>query len=113
MRNAWLIPLPALVIAACGSPELPPAANGTNLAACAAGSCEVRVKSGDQLPNRELGPITVVVRDDRITLSAGSGNDRNGFSLSAEGTAGKNLVLNGHRFHVVAVLGDQGVLRAG
>lgn len=110
--------LPVLLLAACGSDEgstaLPAAADGTNLAACTSGTCDVQVKNGDQIPNPQLGTIAVVVKDDKIELSTHSDNG-NGNSMSLSGSApeGKMVVLNDQSFTVVAVRGDQGVLHLG
>ncbi|WP_232286374.1 hypothetical protein ACQPZU_15115 [Saccharomonospora azurea] len=105
--------LPALALTACGG-GLPDAADGTDLSACSDGACEVRVTTGDTFDHPELGAVEVVVRDDTIEVSAGSRDgEGNGWNVSGAGTEGHSLNLNGQVFAVVAVDGDQGVLRVG
>lgn len=111
-RGIW-IPL-AILLAACGSDELPKAADGTNFEACADGSCEVQVTDGDRFEVPDLGPVDVTVKDDKIKVGSYSDDgEGNSFGLSAGGVAGQRLVLNETEFTVVAVKGEQGVLRLG
>jgi len=111
-RLAWL-PL-ALLLTACGAEELPTAADGTDLAACADGRCEVRVSTGDRFDCPDLGPVEVTISDDMLEVAHRTDDGQgNGSSLSASGVAGQELSLNGQLFTVVAVLGDEGVLRVG
>ena len=80
------------------------AADGRNLAACADGTCEVFVRTGDSLPNAGgEGPVTITVKDGGISLG------QEGLSLS--GNPGEPEQINNQVFLIVAVQGDQGVLR--
>lgn len=80
------------------------AADGRNLAACADGTCEVFVRTGDSLPNAGgEGPVTITVKDGGISLG------QEGLSLA--GYPGEPEQINNQVFLIVAVQGDQGVLR--
>jgi hypothetical protein len=113
----WLCTLPLLLLVACSCSSgggLPDAADGTNLAACSDGACEVQVKTGDVIQHPELGPVAVTVADGKVEVGQHSDDGHGNFSdLSAGGAAGEQLVLNGQPFKVVAVRGEQGVLRVG
>ncbi|SDZ10753.1 hypothetical protein SAMN05421504_109232 [Amycolatopsis xylanica] len=108
MTFKWVPPL--LLLAACGSGGggLPAAADGTNLAACSDGSCEVLVKTGDRIPNQKLGPVLVTVKEDRVEVSGGIN-----VSLSASGIADRTLNLNGESFKIIAVKDGQAVVKVG
>ncbi len=98
----------------CGDEELPAAADGTDFAACADGSCEVLVRDGDVVEVDELGDVEVAVADEMIEVAVRSDDGQgNRSELSAAGAADRMLVLNEQQFTVVAVLGDRGVLRVG
>lgn len=102
-------------LGACGDESLPAAADGTNLDACSDGSCEVLVDSGDVVEVPELGPIEIaIIEDDMLEVASRSDDGQGNTSeLSASGVAGQRLQLNEQVFTVVAVLGQQGVLRVG
>lgn len=104
----------AVTLVACGSEELPAAADGTDLAACSDGDCEVLVESGDTIDVPELGNVEIAIVDDQLEVASRS-DDGQGTtsSLSASGVAGHDLVLNQQTFTVVAVLDGKGVLRVG
>lgn len=102
----------ALALAACDS-ALPPAADGTNLGACADGNCEVQVRTGSKIPHPGLPNLTVAVRDGTMRLESTVGDERNGSSMSVSGPPETSLQLGGQPFRVVAVLDEQGVLRVG
>jgi len=111
-RIAWLSL--AVLLTACGAEELPAAADGTDLAACSDGRCEVRVATGDRFDCPDLGTIEVTIKDDALEVANRTDDGQgNRSSLSASGVAGHELSLNGQLFTVVAVLGDEGVLRVG
>jgi hypothetical protein len=85
------------------------AADGTNLAACADGVCEVFVKTGDVLPNASgTGPVTVTVETGMIGISQVSAS---GMSSSLSGYPGMPQQINQQVFLIVAVREPQGVLR--
>lgn len=101
-------------LAGCGAESLPAAADGSDLAACADGSCEVLVESGDVLDLPDLGRVEVAIEEDMLAVASRSDDGQGNTSeLSAAGAAGKQLVLNEQQFTVVAVLSGQGVLRVG
>jgi hypothetical protein len=103
-----------LALAGCGDDELPTAANGRDLAACADGSCEVLVRDGDVVEVDGLGRVEVGIEDDMLEVAVSNRDEQgNGSDMSASGAADRTLVMNGQEFRVVAVLGDQGVLRVG
>lgn len=103
-----------LALAGCGDEPLPTAADGTDLAACSDGTCEVLVESGDVLNIPELGRIEIAIEGDMLEVASRSDDGQGNTSeLSAAGAAGRQLVLNEQQFSVVAVLGTQGVLRVG
>jgi len=103
-----------LAVAGCGGDSLPAAADGTDLATCSDGTCEVLVESGDVLDLPELGRVEIAIEEDMLEVASRSDDGQGNTSeLSAAGAAGRQLVLNEQRFTVVAVLGGQGVLRVG
>lgn len=103
-----------LALAGCGDDELPTAADGRDLATCADGSCEVLVRTGDVIEVDGLGSVAVAIEDDMLEVAVSNRDeDGNGSEMSASGAADRTLVMNGQEFRVVAVLGDQGVLRVG
>ena len=84
------------------------AADGTNLDACADGTCEVFVTTGDVLPNASrTGPVTITVQDGMIEISQVSA----GMSSSLSGFPGMPQQINQQVFLIVAVQGARGVLR--
>lgn len=102
------------VLAGCGEDSLPAAADGTDLAACSDGTCEVLVEPGDVLDIPDLGRVEVAIDGDMLEVASRSDDGQgNSSELSAAGDTGKQLVLNGQKFTVVGVLGGQGVLRVG
>lgn len=103
-----------ITLAGCGDESLPAAADGTNFKACSDGSCEVLVDSDSVVDVPDLGPIEIAIKDDMLEVASRSDDGQGNTSeLSASGTAGQTLVLNELEFTVVAVLGQQGVLRVG
>jgi len=81
------------------------AADGRNLEACADGTCEVLVQTGDQLPNASgEGSIGIAVADGEVTITFG------GLSAVAGPGATPN-VIQGQAILTVAVQGDQALLR--
>jgi hypothetical protein len=85
------------------------AADGRNLKACADGTCEVFVKTGDSLPNASgTGPVRIAVQDGMISISQESSS---GMSSSLSGYPGMPEQINDQVFLIVAVQGDEGVLR--
>lgn len=103
-----------MVLAGCGEEALPAAADGSDLGACADGTCEVLVEPGDVLDIPDLGRVEVAIDGDMLEVASRSDDGQgNSSELSAAGAAGKRLVLNGQEFTVVAVLGGQAVLRVG
>ena len=103
-----------LALAGCGEESLPAAADGSDLAACSDGICEVLVESGDVLDLPDLGRVEIAIEGDMLEVASRSDDGQGNTSeLSAGGAAGKQLVLNDQQFTVVAVLGGQGVLRVG
>jgi hypothetical protein len=102
------------VLSGCGEDSLPAAADGADLGACADGTCEVLVETGDVLELPGLGRVEVAIEEDMLEVASRSDDGQgNSSELSAAGAAGKQLVLNSQEFTVVAVLGGQGVLRVG
>jgi hypothetical protein len=84
------------------------AADGSNLKACSDGKCEVIVESGDSLPNASgMGAAKVTVRNGRVTLATAKGSN----SSTVSGTERVNLQIEDQLFVVVAIQGDQAVLR--
>ena len=85
------------------------AADGTNLQACADGSCEVFVKTGDVLPNASgTGPVRIDVQNGMVAISQVSPS---GMSSSLSGYPGMPQQINKQVFLIVAVEGGRGVLR--
>jgi hypothetical protein len=85
------------------------AADGTDLAACADGTCEVFVASGDSLPNASgAGPVQITVQGDTVTISNESAD---GMSSSLSGYPGMPQQINNQVFLIVAVRDGQAVLR--
>lgn len=85
------------------------AADGRNLKACADGTCEVFVKTGDLLPNASgIGPVRIEVRAGMVAISHGSGG---GMSSTLSGRPGLPQQINDQVFMIVAVQGGQGLLR--
>lgn len=85
------------------------AADGRNLNACADGICEVFVQTGDSLPNVSgVGPVRIDVRNGMIAISHGP---TDGMASSLSGYPGMPQRINSQVFLIVAVQGDQGVLR--
>jgi hypothetical protein len=132
----WLfVALPIVaVVAACGAEPAPPsdepstvttttsspapttttttvapfaAADGRNLDACADGTCEVFVQSGDVLANA-VGSVMVTVENGTVAISDVSAG---GMSSSLSGAPGSTQQINNQVFLIVAVQGAQGVLR--
>lgn len=83
------------------------AADGRNLNACADGTCEVFVQSGDVLPNA-VGSVMVTVENGTVAISDVSAG---GMSSSLSGAPGSTQQINNQVFLIVAVQGAQGVLR--
>jgi hypothetical protein len=85
------------------------AEDGTNLDACVDGVCEVFVRTGDVLPNASgTGPVSVTVQDGMIGIAQVSPG---GMSSSLSGYPGMPQQINQQVFLIVAVQGEQGVLR--
>ncbi|MCT2581888.1 hypothetical protein JT362_01980 [Actinophytocola sp. S1-96] len=104
----------ALTLTACGDDPLPAAADGTDLAACSDGSCEVLVDSGDVLDITEFGRVEITIEDDMLEVANRTDDGQgNRSELSAGGAEGRQLQLNNQMFTVVAVKDSQGVLRVG
>lgn len=101
-------------LAGCGDESLPAAADGSNLSACSDGSCEVLVDDGAVIEVPDLGRIEIAVKEDMLEVASRSDDGQgNRSELSASGVPGQKLVLNEQEFTVVAVKGQQGVLRVG
>jgi hypothetical protein len=129
-RHFAALPIVA-VVAACGAEPAPPAdepaettttsspapittttppltaADGRNLNACADGTCEVFVQSGDVLPNA-VGSVTITVENGTVAIADVSAG---GMSSSMTGIPGSTQQINNQAFLIVAVQGTQGVLR--
>lgn len=85
------------------------AADGTDLQACADGTCEVFVKTGDTLPNASGGgPVQITIQNAQVTISRTSDS---GFSSKLTGSPGDPQQINNQVFLIVAVQGEQGLLR--
>lgn len=129
--------LPVVAAAACGAEPAPPAetptppastttttttsvvtttttaafaaADNRDLAACADGSCEVIVESGDSLPNASgAGPVQITVDSGAVTIAHGSAD---GMSSSLSGYPGSAQQINNQTFLIVAIQDGRGVLR--
>lgn len=87
----------------------PTAADGTDLAACADGSCEVVVKTGDVL-HVPTGPLTVVVGGGRAGVRPDPSSGMTGLLAGPPGWVG---IFNDQAFTVGEVRGDQAVLKLG
>jgi hypothetical protein len=83
-----------------------PAADGTDLAACADGTCEVSVRTGD-IVTTPVGPLTTVVGEGYAGVEP---DPASGMSGTLAGPTGWVGILNGQMFTVGAVQGDQAVL---
>ena len=131
-----LVVVPFVVVAACGAEPAPQAENpptsvkatttttvttttttaapfaavdGRNLEACADGTCEVFVASGDSLPNASgIGPVQITVQDGMVTIAHGA---TSGMAGSLSGYPGMPQQINNQVFLIVAVQDGQGVLR--
>jgi len=130
--------LPLVAVAGCGAEPAPPAetptspatttttttttsvvtttttaafaaADNRDLAACADGSCEVFVESGDSLPNASgAGPVQITVDSGAVTIAHGSAD---GMSSSLSGYPGSAQQINNQTFLIVAIQDGRGVLR--
>ncbi len=84
------------------------AADGRNLKTCGDGTCEVIVKTGDQLPNDGgAGPLSVMVQAGKVGLAPASG----GMAGSVSGQPGMVHQINRQLILIVAVQNDEGILR--
>jgi hypothetical protein len=104
-------------VSAGSAPGLPPAADGTDLAACADAACEVEVAEGDEFS--VTGPhgldriVVEKVTPGTVTLTGYGGNG----SSVVSGTTGApfgdrpSIVLNGIAVAVLAVADDRAVIR--
>ncbi|HET6291532.1 MAG TPA: hypothetical protein VFG15_32940 [Amycolatopsis sp.] len=93
-------------VAPSGTPFV--AADGRDLKACADGECEVLVRTGDQIPNEGgAGPLSVAVQAGKVGLAPASG----GMGGAVSGPAGMVHQINRQRIAVVAVQGDEGIIR--
>ena len=102
------IPTTTTTVTATEVPGPPPAAaDGTNLAACADGTCEVLVKTGDVLP-APIGPLTAVVGGGQAGVQPDPSIGMTGTLAGPPGWVG---ILNDQMFTVGAVQGDQAVLK--
>ena len=112
VRRLPALGVAALALAGCGSSEPPHAADGTRVAACRDGSCEIRVDgrttfgvddSAFGFPN-----VTVTVHDSAVTIrGTGPGTSMDN-TLKGTGTRGQ---LNTLGIKVVWIDGDRVVLR--
>jgi len=59
-------------LAGCGEDTLPAAADGTDLAACSDGTCEVLVEPGDVLDIPDLGRVEVAIDGDMLEVASRS-----------------------------------------
>lgn len=110
-------PLPATPSPTVGPPSgapgsgLPRAVDGADVAACADGSCEVRVRAGDEVRFEDrigLDTFTVVsVGNGALWHRAGDGGSRLAGSVSAPG----HVQLNQLTVEIIAVEGDRAVIR--
>lgn len=84
-------------------------ADGRNLEACADGTCEVFVQTGDSLPNASgTGPVQITVEGDLVSLAQ---TDASGFSSTLSGRPGSTQQLGNQVIDIVAVDGAQAALR--
>lgn len=84
------------------------AADGRDLRACADGECEVLVRTGDQIPNDGgAGPLSVTIRAGKVGLAPASG----GMGEAVSGPPGMVHQINRQVIVVVAVQGDEGIIR--
>jgi hypothetical protein len=84
------------------------AADGRDLKACADGTCEVLVKTGDQIPNDGgAGPLSVSVQAGKVGLAPASG----GMGQAVSGPAGMVDQINRQVVVVVAVRDGEGIVR--
>ncbi|WP_340681937.1 hypothetical protein LCL61_24835 [Amycolatopsis coloradensis] len=84
------------------------AADGRNLKACSDGECEVLVRTGDQVPNDGgAGPLAVTVQAGKVGLAPASG----GMGGAVSGPPGMVHQINRQVIAVVAVQGDEGIVR--
>ncbi len=132
-----LAALPVVLVVSCGAEPAPPAdtptstgtstsapaptttttlapapfagADGRNLEACADGTCEVFVQTGDSLPNASgTGPVQITVEGDLVSLAQ---TDASGFSSTLSGRPGSTQQLGTQVIDIVAVDGAQAALR--
>ncbi|MCC8246854.1 hypothetical protein [Saccharothrix luteola] len=87
----------------------PTAADGTDLAACADGICEVVVKTGDVL-HVPVGPLTVVVGGGQAGVRPDPSSGMTGLLAGPPGWVG---MFNNQAFTVGVVQGEQAVLKLG
>lgn len=93
-------------VAPSGTPFV--AADGRNLKACSDGECEVLVRTGDQVPNDGgAGPLSVTVQAGKVGLAPASG----GMGGAVSGPPGMVHQINRQVIAVVAVQGDEGIVR--
>jgi hypothetical protein len=107
-----------LLLTGCGgpgssAPALPEPADGTDLAACADGRCEVAVRAGDTIAftgdEVALKSFTVVrVAGNALTHKAAGPP---GYTFSGSMSASGTSVVNGLKVKIVAVDGDRAVIR--
>ncbi|MER6667748.1 hypothetical protein ABT256_24590 [Amycolatopsis japonica] len=84
------------------------AADGRDLRSCADGECEVLVRTGDQIPNDGgAGPLSVAVQAGKVGLAPASG----GMGAAVSGPPGMAHQINRQVIVVVAVQGDEGIVR--
>jgi hypothetical protein len=80
-----------------------------SLDACADGTCEVFVQTGDSLPNASgAGPVQITVEVAGVSIAH---TDAGGFSSTLGGPPGSTQQIGNQVFEIVAVAGTQGVLR--
>jgi len=85
------------------------AADGRDLRACADGTCEVIVRTGDSLPDASgTGPKTIQVKGGVVTLSQTSSS---GFASSIGGPAGSVQQTNNQVYRIVLIRGTEAVLQ--
>jgi hypothetical protein len=84
-------------------------ADGRNLEACADGTCEVFVQTGDSLPNASgTGPVQITVEGGLVSLAQ---TDASGFSSTLSGRPGSTQQLGNQVIDIVVVDGAQAALR--
>ncbi len=84
------------------------AADGRNLRACADGTCEVLVRTGDQVPNDGgAGPLSVAVQAGKVGLAPASG----GMGEAVSGPAGMAHQINRQLIVILAVQDGEGIIR--